>query len=199
MSGAFLIPLLAFVVGFAGPTYADEPNDPFGKNTIEVNEGSLETIWKSVRQQLLNERLQIAFCIECPEVAELRSIVKEARQNEGKALLGHLNRSINLMIKLKSGDWVGALEAMQSRSGDCKSYSIAKYVAALEAGIPSSRIRLVIVHNRRRHQDHMVAAIYDKEQWLILDNLTMLVLRDSEKTDYEPMFVLDDTGVRRYF
>ena len=30
------------------------------------------------------------------------------------------------------------------------------------------------------------------------DNLTNLILRDSEKRDYEPTAVLDYTGVRRY-
>jgi hypothetical protein len=45
----------------------------------------------------------------------------------GEALLGHLNRSINLMIKAAPGDWTGPLEAITMRNGDCKSYSIAKY------------------------------------------------------------------------
>ena len=35
-------------------------------------------------------------------------------------------------------------------------------------------------------------------EWLNLDNLTNLLLRDSEKRDYEPAAVLDYTGVRRY-
>ena len=44
----------------------------------------------------------------------------------------------------------------------------------------------------------MVAAVFQNEEWLILDNLTMLVLPDSKKTNYEPTAVLDYTGVRRY-
>ena len=34
--------------------------------------------------------------------------------------------------------------------------------------------------------------------WFILDNLTNLLLRDWEKTDYEPLAVLDYRGARRY-
>jgi hypothetical protein len=44
----------------------------------------------------------------------------------------------------------------------------------------------------------MVVAVYQDKEWLILDNLTMLVLRDAEKKDYEPTAVLDYISVRRY-
>ena len=44
----------------------------------------------------------------------------------------------------------------------------------------------------------MVVAVYYNEEWLILDNLTNLLVRDAEKRDYEPLAVLDYKGVRRY-
>ena len=44
----------------------------------------------------------------------------------------------------------------------------------------------------------MVATVFYNEQWLILDNLTNLLVRDTEKRDYAPMAVLDYKGVRRY-
>ena len=60
------------------------------------------------------------------------------------------------------------------------------------------RERFVTVHDRRYHFDHMVAAVYYDEEWLILDNLINLLVRDSDKRDYAPMVVLDYKGVRRY-
>jgi len=125
-------------------------------------------------------------------------IVEEARQNQGKALLGHLNRSINLLIKAAPGDWTGPLDAIAMAHGDCKSYSIAKYAAARAAGVSADHVRLVIVHNRRRHEDHMVAVVYQNGEWLILDNLTHVILRDLDQIDYEPTAVMDHTGVRSY-
>jgi predicted transglutaminase-like cysteine proteinase len=200
------VPVLVVIVAiaFAAPTYADDrPNDPFGTHTIELNEGPLVAIWKYLRDQVLYDKLRIQFCVEfsnepCAPVSKLMKVVEEARENEGKALLGHLNRSINLMVKHVPRNWTGALETMKLGNGDCKAYSIAKYVAALEAGISPNHVRGVIVHNARRHEDHMVTAVYEDDQWLILDNLTMLLLPDSEKRDYEPLAVLDHTGVRRY-
>jgi predicted transglutaminase-like cysteine proteinase len=78
------------------------------------------------------------------------------------------------------------------------SLSIAKYAAVRVAGFSPDHVRLVIVHDRRHHFDHMVAAVYQNREWLILDNLTNLLLRDSEKKDYEPTAILDYKGVRRY-
>jgi predicted transglutaminase-like cysteine proteinase len=202
---AGFVTVIIILAGFAAPaSAADRPADPFGNHTIELDkEADLFAIWESLRDQVLLDKAHFHFCIEssnanCPEVSTLMKIVEDARQNRGKALFGHLNRSINLLIKAAPGNWTGPLEAITMRNGDCKSYSIAKYAAVRAAGTSADRVRLVIVHNRRHNEDHMVAAVYQEEEWLILDNLTNLLLRDSEKRDYEPTAVLDYTGVRRY-
>lgn len=125
-------------------------------------------------------------------------VVDDARQYRGRALIGHLNRSVNLMIKPSAGDWTSALDILKLGSGDCKDYSIAKYAALLRAGISATRIRLVIVHNIARKEDHMVVGVYDDGQWLLLDNLTMTLVKDGDRKGYVPLYVLDETGVRRY-
>ena len=206
MHVAMLLIVVAIVIGFAAPTSAnDRPSDPFGNHTVELNkEARLVEIWESLRDQVLLDKAHFHSCIEsgsntdCESVSTLMKIVEEARQNQGKALLGHLNRSINLMIKAAPGDWTGPLEAITMRNGDCKSYSIAKYAAARAAGFSADHVRLVTVHDRRYHFDHMVAVVYYNEEWLILDNLTNLLVRDTEKNDYEPTAVLDYKSVRRY-
>jgi predicted transglutaminase-like cysteine proteinase len=195
--------VVALVVGFAVPASADDrPSDPFGNHTIELEDGSLIAIWKSVRDQLWYDELRINYCIEftkepCPSVSKLMKIVEEVRQNYGKVQLGHLNRSINLMIKPAPGNWTSALQTIRLGNGDCKAYSIAKYAAALDAGILPDFVRLVIVHSKLSNENHMITAIYEDKRWLILDNLTLLLLQDSE-TDYEPIAVLDEMGARGY-
>jgi predicted transglutaminase-like cysteine proteinase len=203
---AIFVTALAFLIGSPTPISADDrPSDPFGNHTIALNkEAPLVEIWEFLRDQLLLDKQHAQTCAEdsnsssCVSVSILRKLVAEARQKQGKALLGHLNRSINLMIKPSPGDWTGPLEAITMRNGDCKSYSIAKYAAARVAGISPDHIRLAIVHNRRHNEDHMVAAVYEDEGWFILDNLTNLLLRDSDKKDYEPLAILDYKGIRRY-
>jgi len=51
----------------------------------------------------------------------------ELRQHRGKALLGHLNITVNLMIKPAPSEWIAPLEAITMKNGDCKAYSLAKY------------------------------------------------------------------------
>jgi predicted transglutaminase-like cysteine proteinase len=202
---AIFVTVVAIVVGFAAPTSAnDRPSDPFGNHTIELNkEAPLVEIWESLRDKVLLDKAHFHSCIEssntdCESVSTLMKIVEEARQNHGKALLGHLNRSINLMIKAAPGYMTSPLEAITMRNGDCKSYSIAKYAAARVAGFSADHVRLVVVHDRRHSFDHMIATVYQDGEWLILDNLTNLLVRDSEKRDYEPSAILDHKGVRRY-
>ena len=108
------------------------------------------------------------------------------------------NYTINLLINAAPGYLTGPLEVITVRDGDCKSHSIAKYAAARAAGFSADHVRLVTVHDRRHNFDHMVATVYYNEEWLILDNLTNLLVRDTDKTDYAPMVILDYKCVRRY-
>src|SRR5215813_14913881 len=67
---------------------------------------------QTLRDQVLLDKAHFHSCIEsnnesnntdCAAVSTLMKIVEEARQNQGKALLGHLNRSINLLINAAPG------------------------------------------------------------------------------------------------
>jgi predicted transglutaminase-like cysteine proteinase len=166
MHVAKFVAVVAIVVGFAAPTSAnDRPSDPFGNHTIELNKAPLVEIWESLRDKVLLDKAHFHSCIEssktdCESVSTLMEIVEEARQYQGKAQLGHLNRSINLMIRAAPGYMTSPLEAITMRNGDCKSYSIAKYAAARVAGFSADHVRLVTVHDRRHSFDHMVAAVY---------------------------------------
>jgi len=44
----------------------------------------------------------------------------------------------------------------------------------------------------------MITAVYYNNEWLILDNLTNLLVQDTEKNNYEPTAVLDYKSARRY-
>jgi predicted transglutaminase-like cysteine proteinase len=195
---------VAFVVGLLLPAVGDErPSDPFGNHTAEFDEDeALVDVWDSLKDRMQLEKAYFHECLlkqpPCPSISTLVQKLDEIRHYRGKALLGHLNLSVNLMIKPVPGEWTAPLEAITMRYGDCKAYSLAKYAGAQELGISADHVRLIIVHDRRHHFDHMVTAVYQNGDWFILDNLTNLLLRDSEKADYEPMAVLDYRGARRY-
>jgi predicted transglutaminase-like cysteine proteinase len=193
----------AIVVGLVLPALADErPDDPFGNHTVELGrDAPLVGIWDSLKDKMQVEKEYFHECLEeppCPSIPTLAQKLEEIREYRGKALLGHLNLSVNLMIKPAPGEWTAPLEAITMRQGDCKAYSVAKYAGAQELGISPEHVRLIIVHDRRHHFDHMVVAVHQNEEWFILDNLKNLLIRDWEKTDYEPLAVLDYRGARRY-
>jgi predicted transglutaminase-like cysteine proteinase len=205
MALAVLFTTGAILVGFMFRAAADErPPDPFGNHTIELNKDApLTNIWVLLRDKMQTENAYFHECLSpnespCPSVPTLVQKLDEIRQHRGKALLGHLNISVNLMIKPAPSEWIGPLEAITMKNGDCKAYSLAKYAGAQELGISADHVRLVIVHNRRHAEDHMIVTVYQDGEWLILDNLTNVLLRDSEKGDYEPLVILDYTGARRY-
>ena len=156
MRVAILATVVAVAVSFASLASADErPSDPFGNYTTEIDKDApLVRIWESLRHQMHLEKAYFYECLQskddpCPLIPALVQKLDEIRQYRGKALLGHLNISINLMIKAAPAGWVGPLEAITMRRGDCKSYSLAKYAGAQELGISADQVRLVIVHNRR--------------------------------------------------
>lgn len=196
---------VAIMVGLVLPTLGDErPSDPFGNHTAELNKDApLVGIWDSLKDKMQLEKAYFHECLllkepPCPSISTLVQKLDDIRQYRGKALLGHLNLSVNLMLKFAPGEWTPPLETITMRHGDCKAYSLAKYAGAQELGISADHVRLVIVHNRRHGEDHMVAAVHQQGEWLILDNLTNVLLHDWEKADYEPLAVLDYRGARRY-
>jgi hypothetical protein len=100
------IAVVAVTVGFVVlPACAEEerPSDPVGNYTTELNKhAALVRIWDSLRDQMKLEKAYFHECQEdaqCPSIPALVQKHKEIGQNRGKALLGHLNISINLMIK----------------------------------------------------------------------------------------------------
>ncbi len=194
------VALLLVGLTAAGPS----PDEPFGGATTALSQGSLVEIWRGVRDALAGDYLMLGACVD--SIAEARGsevalwkIVEEARQYRGRTRIGHINRAINLAIRpvVPSG-WIGALDAVTLGNGDCKAYAVAKYFVLREAGIAAERVRLVIVHDRRHAEDHMVVAVYQAGSWLVLDNLTMWLVPDTDEPYYAPRYVFDHNGMHRY-
>src|SRR5215470_17239465 len=124
---------VAIVIALVLPARADErPSDPFGNSTTELDKDArLVGIWKSLTDKMQLEKAYFHECLllkepPCPTISTLVQKLDDIRQYRGKALLGHLNLSVNLMIKPAPGEWTPPLETIAMRHGDCKAYSLAK-------------------------------------------------------------------------
>ena len=191
---------------------ANYRSEPFGPATRVVAEGGLHDKWSGVQAKLDEEQHIIAACrndrAHCTNKAAVTflNIVDAAREREGLARLGEVNRAINLAIRPMSdlanyGEidvWASPLMSLARGAGDCEDYAIAKMAALKAAGVPSDDLRLVILRETARGEDHAVLAVRLQERWVVLDNRMLVMLADTEVTNYRPIFVADDMGVRAY-
>src|SRR5258708_17903017 len=83
-------------------------------------------------------------------------------------------------------------------AGDCEDYAIAKFVALRQAGISLEDLRIVIMRDTIRGEDHAVAAARLDGHWLTLDNRRMAMVEDADVRHYRPLFVIDRYGVMQY-
>ncbi|CCD86178.1 conserved exported protein of unknown function [Bradyrhizobium sp. ORS 285] len=183
--------------------------EPFGLLHAELGAGPLQAKWLTLAHKLEDERVQLALCDgdreHCVSPAALRllAIVDQARAKAGRARLGEINRAINLAIRPMSdlaqyGEidlWASPLATFGRLAGDCEDYAIAKFVALRLAGIAPQDLRILIVRDTARDEDHAVAAARLDGHWLLLDNQRMAMIQDSDARQIQPRFVIDDTGL----
>jgi predicted transglutaminase-like cysteine proteinase len=186
--------------------------EPFGLSASVLLAGGLREKWRGVARKLEDEAVQLALCdgdrdrCVSPAALQLLAIVDNARAREGRGRLGEINRAINLAIRPMSdlaqyGEidvWSSPLTTFAHGAGDCEDYAIAKFVALRLAGIAPDDLRIVIMRDTIRGEDHAVAAARLDGQWLTLDNRRMAMIDDAQVRNYRPTFVIDQYGVMRY-
>ena len=168
--------------------------------------------WLGVQRRLDDEGVQLALCdgdrdrCVSPAALQFLAIVDTARAREGRARLGEINRAINLAIRPMSDlaqwgqidVWSSPLVTFAHGAGDCEDYAIAKFVALRQAGLSPDDLRIVVMRDTIRGEDHAVAAARLDGHWLTLDNQRMAMVEDAYVRNYRPTFVIDQYGVKRY-
>lgn len=186
--------------------------EPFRLSATRLDGGGLMEKWNGVERKLEDDMVQLALCDgdreRCVSPAALRflAIVDTARAREGRARFGEINRAINLAIKATSDMaqygqidvWSPPLDTFASGAGDCEDYAIAKMVALRMAGVSTEDIRLVVLRDTLRGEDHAVALARLEGHWLTLDNRRMAMIEDIDVRNHRPLFVISDSGVMRY-
>ncbi len=144
-----------------GATLVRKSAEPFGLVAYPLSFGGLREKWLGVERKLDDERVQLALCdgdrdrCASPAALQFLAIVDSARERDGRARLGQINRAINLAIRPMSdlaqyGEidvWSSPLVTFYRGAGDCEDYAIAKFVALREAGVPANDLRIVIMRD----------------------------------------------------
>ena len=175
---------------------------------FEALTSELSAKWADLQSRIQSEQETLAACCagstNCPVAARrFLQIVELGRQRQGRARLAEINRAVNFSIRPVSDwaqygvadFWSSPLVTLSAGAGDCEDYAVVKYVALREAGIAVDDLRLLFVYYPRRRTNHAVVAVHLGEEWLILDNLTLIMINSSDARHYSPLFVLDHRGV----
>jgi predicted transglutaminase-like cysteine proteinase len=188
----------------------DQASQLFGAKTEPVVGGELPTKWRRVEAAMAHDFAVVAQCHAngaCPVAAQrLIDISAEGVGRSGRARVGLINRAANLAISPVNDEmqwgvadhWSGPFETLLSNRGDCEDFAILKYAALLEAGIPKRDVKIVILKYFFPNEDHAAVAARVDGQWLMLDNRTLTLVRDTDVTRAIPEFVLDHDGVKRF-
>src|SRR6266436_654889 len=191
---------------------ADRSDEPFGLSTATVTRGAVLEKWLNVEREIDDERQVLRMCEEnrascqSPAAVQFLALVESGRSLQGRARLGEINRAINLKLTPKSdlalyGEedvWSPPLATFAIGAGDCEDYAIAKFVALQEAGVSPDDLRIVILRDDRREEDHAVVAARLDGNWLMLDNRHMGMVEDQRVRRYRPVFLVDRHGVKLY-
>jgi len=196
----------------AAPDMPAKSAEPFGLSATMLAAGSLHDKWLGLQRRLDDDMVQLALCdgdregCVSPAALRLLAIVDAARRREGRAKLGEINRAINLAIRAVSDEvqygetdvWASPLASFIRSAGDCEDYAIAKYAALRLAGIAPGDLRILIMRDTLRGEDHAVTAARLEGRWLTLDNRRMAMIEDADIRNYRPTFAMDRDGIRRY-
>lgn len=184
-------------------------SEPFGSKVALLMDGGLRQKWLTLEEKIEQENRTLEACRDdrahcsSPEALQFLAIIDSAASRDGLARLGEVNRAINLAIRPGSDlanygvedYWSPPLATLAKGSGDCEDYAIAKFVALRNAGVAADDLRLVIVRDVARAEDHAVVAARLEDHWVMLDNRRMIMPRDTDFAGYRPTFVISESGV----
>lgn len=182
----------------------------FGMDTEPVMTGEVLEKWTHTRAEIKQELDVVAQCRAgdiCSAAAQrLIDLSASGDGKTGRARVGSINRAVDLAISPASdeaqwGDsdrWSAPFETLQTSRGDCEDYATLKYLALRAAGISEDDLKIVILKNVFPDENHAAVAVRVDGEWLILDNRTLTLVRDTDLTRVIPRFVLDQQGARRF-
>jgi predicted transglutaminase-like cysteine proteinase len=187
--------------------------EPFGLSTVAAPDSIVWFKWRKVTDDIRAQEPALMRCLAdetacAPAAARFATIVKEAREHEGRVRLNFVNQRVNHAIRYTSDitqwgipdEWSAPLAAgkgsFETGLGDCEDYAIAKYVALRAAGVPAKQLRVLLVRDDMARLEHAVLTANEDGHWYVLDNRWTGAVEDNDVHRFTPLFALDDQGVK---
>jgi predicted transglutaminase-like cysteine proteinase len=87
----------------------------------------------------------------------------------------------------RADHWATPAEFFSAESGDCEDFAIVKYVSLARLAFIEERLRIAIVHDRRRNILHALAIVYWGGDALVLDPLSRSPSSHATISRYRPI------------
>lgn len=183
----------------------DDGDDLFG--STELMSGSLKGLpqWNRVLLAMRADQPSFDRCADnaasctTPVLKNWRKIIVSASKLPRNERLKSVNDFFNRWPYKEDRELYGLSEywatpkEFMTRSGDCEDYSIAKYFALKELGFSKDEMRIVILMDEIRGIGHAVLAIYEKNEILVLDSLSNLILPHTRYKHYIPQYSMNES------
>ena len=173
--------------GAAAAAAADTPN-VFGSVALAVSQTPLDAQW---------QRANAVAGLD-----DWTSELAARRTDDREALLRHVNAWVNGRIAFTDDArlhglpdrWSGAAETLRRGRGDCEDYALTKMQLLAALGVARDDMYLVVVRDTLRQGDHAVLVVRVNGRFLVLDNLTDVLLESGDRPDYRPMMSYSAAG-----
>ena len=191
------LPVLLFIAAllWAFPAWADgEPLRLF--NTVEFR-GALKNLPKWDRV-LKEEAKNPTFKSDAVTKIKWEAFKEKAAGLELKEKLKQVNNFFNRMPYRTDREvwgvedyWAIPREFVQ-KSGDCEDYSISKYYALKELGVPASDMRIVVLQDTIRNLAHAVLVVFGNGTAYVLDNVSNVIMTHDRLGHYKPQYSVNE-------
>lgn len=129
----------------------------------------------------------------------------DLRDEDEETKLRQVNDFFNRQVRYLSDEqhwgqkdyWASPYESLTTHGGDCEDYVIAKYYTLKELGVEVEKLRITYVKALRINQAHMVLTYFPTPDAipLVLDNLIKGIYSASRRTDLEPVYSFNGSGM----
>ena len=129
----------------------------------------------------------------------------ELRDEDDASKLRRVNDFFNRNVKYVGVEkhwgqkdyWATPYESLTTQGADCEDFVIAKYYTLKELGVEVEKMRITYVKALRINQAHMVLTYFPTPDAipLVLDNLVGKIYSASRRTDLEPVYSFNGSGM----
>ena len=166
---------------------ADTPN-VFGSVALAVAQTPLDPQWQRANAV-------VALDQWTGELAARRTGDRETLLRQVNAWVNdHVEFADDASLHGLPDRWSGAAETLRRGRGDCEDYALTKMQLLAALGFARDDMYLVVVRDTLRQGDHAVLAVRINGRFLILDNLTDVLLESGDRPDYRPMISYSAAG-----